>query len=58
MLPKPFKFRWLGDIDGLGFGDIDGPKPYKFIGLGDNGGPNPYDLIGVGDIDGPLGHQG
>ncbi len=30
------------------FGDIHGPKPYKFIGFGDIHGPSPYKFIGFG----------
>ncbi len=37
----------------LGFGDINGPKPYKFIGFGDINGPKPYKFIRFGDINGP-----
>jgi hypothetical protein len=37
----------------LGFGDIHGPQPYKFIGFGDIHGPKPYKFIGFGDIHGP-----
>ena len=32
----------------LEFGDIEGPKPYKFIGFGDIHGPKPYKFIGFG----------
>ena len=37
----------------LGFGDLHGPKPYKFIRFGDLHGPKPYKSIGFGDIHGP-----
>ncbi len=32
------------------FGDIHGPKPYKFIRFGDIHGANPHKFIGFGDI--------
>ena len=31
----------------VGFGDINGPKPYKFIGFGDIHGPKPYKFYRV-----------
>jgi hypothetical protein len=46
----------LADIFGgclIGFGDIHGPKPYKFMGFDDIHGPKPYKFIGFGDIHGP-----
>ncbi len=36
-----------------GFGDIPGPKPYKFIRCGDIYNPKSYKSIGFGDIYGP-----
>ncbi len=41
------------DCKDIRFGDIYGPKPYKFIGFGDIYGPKPYEFIGFGDIHGP-----
>ncbi len=35
----------------MGFGAMDGPKPYRFIGFGAMDGPRPYKLIGFGAID-------
>ena len=34
------------------FGDIHGPKTYKFIGSGDIHGPKAYEFVGFGDIHG------
>jgi hypothetical protein len=42
---------------GYGFGDIDGPKQYKFIRFGDVYGPKPYKFIGIGDIYGPKPYE-
>ncbi len=37
----------------MGFGDIDGPKPCRFMGFGDIEGPKPRKNIEFGDVAGP-----
>jgi hypothetical protein len=40
-----------------GFGDIHGPKAYKFIRFGDIHGTKAYKSIGFGDIHGPTAYK-
>ncbi len=49
---RPTPVGWAV-YESAGFGDIHGPKPYKFIGFGDIHGPNPYKFIRF--CDEPLG---
>ncbi len=36
----------------IGFGAVDGTKPYEFIGFGAMDGTKPYEFIGFGAVDG------